>query len=254
MSTQHSNKPYIITIIILLAIIVGGGIYFLFIQKKDESESKAAETTITPPAVADITDDEEATTFTKDTLLGKLECVKDQKPDADYCKIDSSKILNARKGSTYTLTELTKEDSLNSDFEKLAKIEIDKDDPKLAYITFDKDVVKRYYGIDGYSYKITVPFSRKAVSSKIAGFGQGVGDEYIFFIMEDGTIDMLRVYSMLHDKKYDPYVIKGVNKVASILGGNSYDEYTGGHTNFAIRSDSTAYDLASLLPSWNTAE
>ena len=252
MSTQNSNNtPYIIIILILLAVILGGGTYFLFFQNRgNSSETTSEEKRIDPPAVADITDDEEATKYKKDTLLGELECVKDQKPDADYCLIEDGKILNPYKGFQYTLTELTKEDSLQSDFEKLAKIEIDKDDPKIARINFDKDMVKRYYDMDGLNFTITVPFSRKALSSKICGFGQGVGDEYIFFLMEDGTIDMLRVYSMLTDKKYDPYVIKGVKDVTAILGGSSYSEYSGGHTNYAVRSDKTAYDLMSLLPSW----
>lgn len=247
MAKQKTNdNVYIAIITVLTVVIIAGGAYFLFFQKKGDGE----ENTISGPTVADITDDTDATTFTKDTPLGQLECVKDQKPDADYCKIDSSKILNARKGTAYTLTELSKEDSQASDFEKLATIKIDEKDGKEAKITFNKEIVKRYYGIDNYSYTITVPFSRKAVSAKIAGFGQGVGDEYIFFLMEDGTIDMLSVYSMLNDKKYDPFVIKGVSDVTVILGGSSYGEYAGGHTNFAVRKDKTAYDLQTLLPNW----
>ena len=123
----------------------------------------------------------------------------------------------------YTLTELTKDDSLASDFEKLAKITIDKDDAKKAEIRFDEKIVKQYYGEAGLNYPIYVTFSREIVSTKIAGFGQAVGDEYIFFIMKDGTVDMLRVYSMLKDKKYDPYVIKGVSNVTAILGGSNYN-------------------------------
>ena len=248
---SNNNKPYIITILILLAIILGGGTYFLFFQNRGSSGgTQNEEKTIDPPAVADITDDKEAETFKKDTPFGELDCVKDQRPEADYCLVDSSKILNAYKDFTYTLTELYAEDSFVSDYDKLAKIEIDKEDPKIARINFDKDLVKRYYDKEGLNFTITVPFSRKALSYKIAGFGQGVGDEYIFFLMEDGTIDMLRVYTMLNDKKYDPYVIKGVKDVVTIVGGSSYNEYSGGHTNFAVRKDKTAYDLMSLLPSW----
>lgn len=147
-------------------------------QTRFENEKK--ETSISTPAVADITDDDKATVTTKDTLLGKLECVKDQNPDADYCKIDSSKIRNARPGITYTLTELTKDDSYALDFEKLATITIDKNDAKQIKIAFNKDVVERYYGTKGYSYTIDISFDHEVASTRIVGFGQGVGDEYIF--------------------------------------------------------------------------
>lgn len=251
--TKQSNTPYIVTIAILILVIIGGGIYFLFFNKPNEI-SWSKDSTITPPPTANTDDDEKSETFTQNTPLGTLDCVKDQIPGADYCKIPNSKILNARKNFSYTLTELSESDSENSDFEKIAKIEIDKTDGKQARITFNKEVVDRYYDIKNYDYTITVPFSRKALSSKIAGFGQGVGDEYIFFLMEDGTIDMLRVYAILNDKNYNAHRIDGVKDVTTILGGSSYDEYSGGHTNYAIRKDQTAYDLVSLLPSWNTSD
>ena len=255
MATSSNNKPYLITIIILILIIIGGGI-FIFTQNNSNNNNKESDSdhAINPTPTANTDDDENAETFEKDTPLGTLQCVKDQIPGADYCNIPNSKILNARQRFSYTLTELSKADSDNSDFEKLAKIEIDKDNGKEAKITFDKNIVDRYYDIKNYSYSITVPFSRKAISSKIASFGQGVGDEYIFFIMEDGTIDMLRVYAILNDKNYNAHRIDTVKDVTAILGGSSYDEYSGGHTNYAIRKDQTAYDLASLLPSWGTSD
>ena len=250
MGTQDSNnnKLLIGIIVVLVAIIIGGGSYFLFFKK--DVEKKKEETSISAPTVADVTDDKDAETKERDTALGKLECVKDQLPDADYCKIDSSKIQNKRDGITYTLTELSKDDSLASDFEKLAKITIDSKDAKQVKIVFNKDVVERYYGTKNYGYTIDVTFDRDVTSTKIAGFGQGVGDEYIFFLMKDGTVDILQIATMLKDKNFNPHRIKGVENVEVILGGSSYSEYGGGHTNYAIRKDKTAYDLQTLLPSW----
>ena len=253
MSKQNSQTPYIITIVILVLVILGGGAYFLFFNNKNNDTSSNNSTTsneVKPPAVADITDDEKATISTKDTLLGKLECVQDQLPGADYCKIDSSKILNARAGETYTLTELTKEDSANSDFEKLAKITIDSKDAKQVKIAFNKDIVEKFYATKGYSYTIDVSFDRDVASTKIAGFGQGVGDEYIFFLMKDGTLDILRVSTMLSDKNFNPHRIQGIDHIVAVLGGSAYNDQTGGHTNYAIRDNQTAYDLQTLLPSW----
>lgn len=242
---SNNNTPYIIAIVILTAVIIGGGIYFIFFNK---SSSTSSEKSYTPPETADITDDTDASTYTKDTLLGKLECVKDQKPNADYCKIESSKILNARKGITYTLTEDI------TDFDNLAKVEINKDDAKKATVKFDEKIVEQFYNVKGLNYPIYLTFSREIASYKIAGFGQGVGDEYIFFIMKDGSVGMLSVYSVVKDKKYDPYYVKGVKDVTAIIDGSSYDEYTGGHTNFAVRKDQTAYDLQPLLPGWGVIE
>ena len=252
MDSQDSNNKVLIGIIIVLAaVIVGGGAYFLFFQKKDEgSKELKTETSVSAPTVADITDDKDSAVTEKETALGKLECVKDQKPNGDYCKINSSKIRNARAGVTYTLTELTKEDSLASDFEKLAKITIDSKDAKQVKIAFNKDIVERYYGTSGYGYTIDVSFDRDVASTKIAGFGQGVGDEYIFFIMKDGTVDILQIATMIKDKNFNPHRIKGVEDISAILGGSSYNEYGGGHTNYAVRRDQTAYDLQTLLPSW----
>ena len=241
---SNTNKPYIITIAILTAIIIGGGIYFLFFNKNNTTNTE--DNTISAPSVADITDDTDTTTYTKDTLLGKLDCVKDQKPGADYCRIDSSKILNAQKGVTYTWTEN------DFDFDKLAKVEIDKDDAKKATVRFDEKMVEKYYGEKGLNFPIYLTFSREIDSYKIAGFGQGVGDEYIFFIMKDGSLGAVSVYTMLKDKKYDPSFVKNVKDVVAIQGGNSYNDYFGGHTNFAITKNQTAYDLQTLLSSWGT--
>ena len=51
-------------------------------------------------------------------------------------------------------------------------------------------------------------------------------------------------------KTLTPYRIKGIDHIVAVLGGSSYDDHTGGRTNFAVRDDQTAYDLATLLPSW----
>lgn len=235
---KSSSKYYIATIVVLIAIIIGGAVYFI-IQNNNKSE-----TTYTAPETADITDDTNATTYTKDTLLGKLECVKDQKPDADYCKIDSAKILNATKGITYTWTED------NGDFDKLAKVEINKDDATKATVRFDEKLVEQFYGEKGLNFPIYLTFSSEIDSSKVTGFGQGVGDEYIFFVMKNGNVAMLSVYSMLKDKKYDPVMVKNVKDVVAIHGGSSYDGYIGGHTNYAITKNQTAYNLQPLLPGW----
>lgn len=243
MGTPNStNKPYIITIFLLTLIIVGGGIYFLFFYKNQTEYHWNA------PERADINDDTDATKYTKDTLLGKLECVKDQKPNADYCKIDSDKILNAKKGVSYTWTEN------DGDFDKLAKVEIDKDDAKKATVRFDEKMVEQFYGEKGLNFPIYLTFSHEIDSYKIAGFGQGVGDEYIFFIMKDGSVGMVSVYTMLKDKKYDPSFVKNVKDVVAIQGGSSYNGDFGGHTNFAITKNKTAYDLQTLLPSWGVSE
>ena len=252
MGTPNStNKPYIITICLLTLIIIGGGIYFIFFHNNNNNNNNGSSNNHPhsfTPDTADITDDTDATTYTKDTLLGELNCIKDQKPNADYCIIDNSKILNARKGIAYTLIENT------SDFDKLAKIEINKDDAKKATVRFDEKMVEQIYGEKGLNFPIYLTFSREIESAKITGFGQGVGDEYIFFVMKDGNVGMLSVYSMLKDKKYDPYYVKGVKDVIAIIDGSSYDDYTGGHTNYAVRSDKTAYDLQPLLPGWGVSE
>lgn len=248
MGTQNSNnKPYIIAIFILIAVIIGGGVYFIFFNKNNDSTT-SSENTYSAPETADITDDTDAGTYIKDTPLGKLDCVKDQKPDADYCKIENSKILNAKKGITYTLTNDV------DDFEKLAKVEIDKNDAKKATVKFNEKIVEQFYDVKGLNYPVYLTFSREIDSYKITGFGQGVGDEYIFFIMKDGSVGMLSVYSVVKDKKYDPYYVKGVKDVTTILEGASYDEYSGGHTNYAVTKNQTAYDLETLMPGWNTTE
>ncbi|MDO5480680.1 MAG: hypothetical protein Q4F58_03375 [Candidatus Saccharibacteria bacterium] len=243
MATPSStNKPYIITIFLLTLVIIGGGIYFLFFCK-NTTEYKPLT-----PDTADTTDDKDAETYTKDTLLGKLTCIKDQKPGADYCKIESSKIVNAAKGFTYTLTDN------DEDLQKLAKIEIDKDDSSKATIKFDEKMVERYYGEKGLNFPIYLTFSREIASYKIASFGQGVGDEYIFFVMKDGSVGMVSVYTMLKDKNYNPYFVKGVKDITAIVSGSSYGEYGGSHTNYAVRDDKTAYDLQTLLPNVSSAE
>ena len=244
MGTQNSNNnPYIITIIFLILIIVGGGAYFLFFNGNTKEPERKHSLT---PETANTTDDKDAETYKKDTPLGELECVKDQKPDADYCKIDSSKIINAQKGVTYTLTDN------DSDLQKLAKITIDEKDARNATIRFDEKLVEQYYGEKGLNFNIYLTFGSDIVYYKITSFGQGVGNEYIFFSMKNGAVGMVSVYSMLKDKKYDPYMMQNIRDITTIVSGSRYDEYSGGHTNFAVKSDKTAYDLQTLLPSMIT--
>lgn len=248
MSKRDSNNKVLVGITcVLAAIIVAGGAYFLFFQKKDEGQEKKEESNISAPVVPDITDDKNAETSKKDTALGSLECVKDQ--TADYCKIDNSKILNARSGVTYTLTELSENDSMASDFDKLATITLS-EDLKEAKIKLNNEIIKQYYDKNGYTFEITITMTREIAATKVAGFGQAVGDEYIFFIMKDGSVYYLQVADMLKTRKFDPQRVKNVEKIVNILGGNSYTELSGGHTNFAVRSDGKAYDLQTLLPSW----
>ena len=237
MGTSNSNKPYIITIVILILIILGGGIYFLCFNNQDDHTHSLI------PDTADTTDDDNAETYTKDTLLGELECVKDQKPNADYCKIDNSKILNAQSGFTYTWTDN------DSGLQKLANIEINKDDDKKATIRFDEKMIQHFYNEKGLDYPIYLTFSREISSYKIASFGHGAGNEFIFFIMKDGNVSLVSVYSMLKDKKYDPYLLGNVKDITAIVSGTSYGDYGASHTYYAIRSDKTAYDIQTLLPS-----
>ena len=122
-------------------------------------------------------------------------------------------------------------------------------DQTTATIRFDEKMVEQFYGEKGLNFPIYLTFSREIDSYKITGFGQGVGDEYIFFVLKDGNLAMVSVYTMLKDKNYNPYMVKGVKDITAVQGGSSYGEYGGGHTNFAVTKDKTAYDLQTLLPS-----
>jgi hypothetical protein len=244
-TSSSNNKPYLITIIILLLVIIGGGVYFLFFNSNNNQVEHKHSLV---PDTANTNDDKDATTYTKDTPLGKLECVKDQKPNADYCKIDSSSIINAQKGFTYTLTDN------DDDLQKFAKIEIDKDDNKKVTVTFDEKMVEHYYGEKGLNYPIYFTFSREVDSYKIASFGQGVGNEYIFFVMKDGNLAMVSVYTMLKDKNYDPHMMSNVKDVTDVVSGSSYGEYGGSHTDYAVTKNKMAYDLQPLLPSLTSNE
>ena len=97
--------------------------------------------------------------------------------------------------------------------------------------------------------------------NKKGGFGQAVGRETIFYVLEDGTVEYTPVYDDLQNnwndsdnsKKFNSYgKVKKIENISYLTGMNalakySEESYSGYYTTAAVRNDGSFYDLNEIL-------
>ena len=106
----------------------------------------------------------------------------------------------------------------------------------------------------------TKTLSKKISQVFVGGYGQAAGNDTIFYLMEDGTVQYTPIYKELtndtwkqsdDNKKFNSYgEIPNVEQVVSLsLAAVTFkDSPTGGHvTTIARRADGSFYDLGELL-------
>lgn len=95
----------------------------------------------------------------------------------------------------------------------------------------------------------TITFSQGVIDVFTGGFGQSVGGEVVFFLLEDGTVEFMPLHDALLNDRYESYgKVEGVENVVRLTTvGVNYQNYIGGHvTTIAIRADGSFYDLADV--------
>lgn len=122
----------------------------------------------------------------------------------------------------------------------------------LSSLTLNWDLIKTFYPNLNITKSSTEEFTDLGLSGKptdllLTGFGQAVGDETLFFIMADGTVEYIPLAKAIQDNNIKSYgKLPNVSNVIKFYDGSSCpaEGYTGcGHQALAQRADGNYYEL-----------
>ncbi len=100
-------------------------------------------------------------------------------------------------------------------------------------------------------FEITGINANQVADVFVGGFGNGMGDETMLFLMEDGTVEYMPIMKAYEEKSYHSYgKIPGVENVIKFMHGDySHIPYGPYRNVFAQRADGKFYSLAEILGS-----
>lgn len=193
----------------------------------------------------DTKDDTTNSTNTEDTINSNTKVEEDV---AIRTEIDISKCLNAQENMVYNAYR-----SASSTYCSCYLVSSD-----LVEVMFDKiDELKQNYGIDnidvtaGTRLKISNFNNKKVVDVYIYGMGQAIGQEIIYFLMEDGTVEYMPIRKALANNDIRSYgKINVLSNIIEIVEGSANSvNGPGYYTPFAITKDGSCYELSPLVSS-----
>lgn len=168
--------------------------------------------------------------------------------------------LNCKENTTYTIQGASQEQlglliEVSSKNEKEATIKVNRNKLNWAYNLGWSNVTDSYEEIK------KISFDKNIKQIHIGGFGQAVGRETIFYVLEDGTVEYTPVYDDLknnwndsdNSKKFNSYgKVKKIENISYLTGMNalakySEESYSGYYTTAAVRNDGSFYDLNEIL-------
>lgn len=164
--------------------------------------------------------------------------------------INEGKCLNAKENVNYTI-------SRSADFSGLTAYI--RDDGKTVGFNVNGNLIKDKYpdvNITEYKEYSITNFSKKVVKVYIEGMGQGVGNEVLYFLMEDGTVEYMPIYQTLKAQEFKSYgKLENVSNIVEVATGTaqaSEDETGNGpgwNTVFAINYEGDYYDIGDIVES-----
>lgn len=128
-------------------------------------------------------------------------------------------------------------------------------DQKSVRINIQSYAIKNIYQLNISDFTKVIKFDKKVLQIFFGGFGQAVGDEYIFFLMEDGTVEYVPFYEELSkwsslsdsEKMNSHGAVTGVDNVVGLYGLTVDSEYSGYNSVGAARKDGTFYNLFEII-------
>lgn len=111
------------------------------------------------------------------------------------------------------------------------------------------DALNEYYSYTGTTkiaktgteWNVKIDLLGKAVDGLIESFGNGLGGETLFFLMEDGTVEYIPIIKAVQEGKFQSFgKIPGVESVVKFYTAHNY----GGSVPLAQRVDGDYYDLS----------
>ncbi len=193
----------------------------------------------------------------KEPVVTNNEVINNGEDEKEEIKeIDLSKSLNT---TDYTYSSLNDKDEAA----KYYTLKVN-EDKKSATITVTAEggkviceSIKSTCGDKGYDITVS-GFDKKIKSTYVGGIGQSVGSTIFYFLMEDGTVEYVKLLNQKTDSNgtnyYEngtlekPQVVSGVSDVVKMYGANSNaPQSTGSYTTLADKKDGSFYDLSKII-------
>lgn len=141
----------------------------------------------------------------------------------------------------------------NSDYGLVAQLQ---SDGKTVKLFIDAQTIKNVYDIDilisGEKYMKTITFDKNVKQVFLGGYGHAVGQEILFFVMDDGTVKSVPFYGQL--RKIDEgeifnniETIEGVTNVVYLYNLTVEKDGHGYYSVGAARKDGTFYDIFEFI-------
>ena len=195
-------------------------------------------------------DKKETTNTNTNTECNCTKCdVKDQTTAFDLSKFDTSKAINGSDNTAYTLYQQYEFGPISAKW----------DGGKKVHITLDCDALKETLGVTAKYPKeeYDVSFSKSIKGIYVLGFGQSFGDETLYALMEDGTLEYVPIgqvlmkaksFDVTFENKGAVSTVKDVVAIAQVNASPTCKNCLGGYMDaVAIKSDGTFYVLGNLL-------
>ena len=181
----------------------------------------------------------------------------------DLANFDSTKIINKGENEAYEskVNGVSSNLVLNKDIQtELIGTKIS-DDKRSVTVTINWANLKEiYFQLNGTTTsEYSISFDKNVREVYVSGWGQGWGQETIFYLMEDGTIEYTPISSKVITNlagSIESFVLKSYGAVPNVEGvvilamGNVYptnSPYGGGMALLGIKSTGDFYDLSSIL-------
>ena len=165
---------------------------------------------------------------------------------------ENGKCLNAEENNIYTLTR-------HAEFQNYYIQAYVKDSGNNVQLSVEWNAIKNMFPkikneLSGNKEYSINNFSSKVVDIYIYGWGQSVGYESLFFLMEDGTVEYMPIFTACKENNFKSYgKIAGIENIVDIVSGGvkySIDDSGAGAgwaSIFAINSDGNYYDIGKIL-------
>jgi hypothetical protein len=167
-------------------------------------------------------------------------------------EINTDRCLNSEENKVYTAYRRDSDSNLGitCTIEKNNTVNVSFSD--LESLSSNYGVKKPSNLSDGgyYTYAIIDNFlGKKVVDVYIKGMGQAVGNEVLYFLMEDGTVQYMPVRKAIQNSDFKSYGnIEELSNIVEIVDGSAGMVNGPGYlTPFAITKDGECYELSAIV-------
>lgn len=161
-------------------------------------------------------------------------------------KIDENNCINKAENTAYYVRR-------NVNFNNALKCYLEHDGSVKIEVNYDNisTIYGNYVEINKSNNTTTKleDFDKNVVDVYIGGFGHTVGNEVLFFLLEDGTVEFMPIAHALQNNTIKSYgKLDGVSDVIEFITGNAnIVNGSGWATTYAVRKDGSFYDLNTII-------